>query len=316
MPRPGGMGRAHHDGNSMSETFIQYIKCVGTGAKHNRDLSYEEMQDAMGQMLTQQATPEQIAAFLLGWRLKPESVEEFRAALAVIDTHSRHERVENGLELGYPFDGKVDNPYLFPHAAALLAEHDLRVVVSGGALQPAKGGVTVRDVCRHLSLPANLHYFDRADYCPPLSSLTPIRQKLGIRTGLNTLERLPGAGRCDTALIGVFHKPYVQKYVEIFGPRYRRLVIVKGNEGTPEIFGRCRLWVHEEGRLEEHLIDPARYGVDYAKSFTPIGAGNLLKATRNPTESLASLARLNAALWLWAKGVAQNLDEGWERLDG
>ncbi|WP_456450596.1 anthranilate phosphoribosyltransferase [Hydrogenimonas sp.] len=299
-----------------SQTFIRYLKCVGTGAKHNRDLTPDEMRDAMRQMLSGEASPEQTAAFLLGWRLKPESVEEFRAALDVLDAHTRHTPVKNGLELGYPFDGKADNPYLFPLAAQMVAHRGLRVVVSGGALQPAKGGVTVRDVCRTLPMPGNLVYFDRENYCPPLAALSPVRQKLGLRTGLNTLERLPDVGHCDTALIGVFHKPYVQKYVEIFGNRYKRLVIVKGNEGTPEVFGKCRLWLCEGGEVTEHTIDPKSFGIDYAKSFERIDAKTSLAMLREPSEGLMRLARLNAALWLWAKGEAQNLEEGWERLGG
>jgi len=47
----------------MSEKFIKYIKCVGTGPKHNRDLTSEEMNDAIEQILSGIAEPEQITAF-------------------------------------------------------------------------------------------------------------------------------------------------------------------------------------------------------------------------------------------------------------
>ncbi len=300
----------------MSNDFITYIKCVGTGAKHNRDLTYEEMRDAMAQMLEGRASPEQAAAFLLGWRLKPESTGEFRAALEAIDELSVKTPVESSIELGYPFDGKADNPYLFPLAAKMVAPFGLNVVVYGGALQPAKGGVTVRQVCEALSMPDNLRYFDRSDYAPSLAALTPIRQRLGIRTGLNTIERLPGIADSDTALIGVFHKPYVKKYVEIFGRRYRRLLIVKGNEGTPEVFGKCRLWIHEDGSLEELTLDPASFGIGYRKSFEPIGKERSLQLLRSPSEELVELARLNAALWLFAKGRAETVEAAWEALGG
>ena len=300
----------------MDSAFIRYIKCVGTGARHNRDLSREEMQDAMARMLDGRASPEQISAFLLGWRLKPETTEEFLGAIDAIDAVTKKSPVENGIELGYPFDGKADNPYIFPLAAEALRPFGLDVVVSGGALQPAKGGVTVREVCRALPMPENLHCFDREDYCKPLADLSPVRMKLGIRTGLNTVERLPDVGACGTALIGVFHKPYVKKYAEIFGERYRRLLVVKGNEGTPEIFGKCRVWVCEAGEIAEQVVDPARFGIDYRKSFDPIGKEESLRMLREPSDALIQIARLNAALWLFAKGVAASLEEGWEMLHG
>ncbi len=298
----------------MDRPFIDYIKCVGTGAKHNRDLTYEEMRDAMHRMLNGSASPEQTAAFLLGWRLKPESVEEFRAALEAIDETSETFPVENGLELGYPFDGKADNPYIFPLAAGMVEPFGINVVVNGGALQPAKGGATVKDVVESVSTPANLRYMDRSLYNPKLAALTPIRRALGIRTGLNTIERLPGIAGCDTALIGVFHKPYVKKYIEIFGERYRRLVIVKGNEGTPEIFGKCRVWVYENGDTTEFAIDSASYGITYRKSFERIEREEGLGMLENPSSELMGVARLNAALWLYAKGVFDSLDSAYDRI--
>ena len=294
----------------MSGRFVRYIKCVGTGPKHNRDLSPEEMADAMERMLDGEATPEQTAAFLLGWRLKPETTEEFRAALAVLDTHTRHTPVEGGLELGYPFDGKADNPYLFPLVAPLLEPFGVTPVVYTGELQPSKNGVTVRDICDALPEVKNLKVLDRRDYCSKLAALSPVRQKLGLRTGLNTLERLPQAAKCDAAMIGVFHKPYVKKYVEIFADRYRRLVIVKGNEGTPEIFGKCRMWICERGEVNEEIVDPAHHGVSYDKSFERIGRERLIAATKEPSEALRKLARFNAAVWLYAAGKAKSVGEG------
>ncbi|WP_353661900.1 glycosyl transferase [Hydrogenimonas sp. SS33] len=299
----------------MNERFIRYLKCVGTGAKHNRDLSGEEMADAMTMMLEGSAEPEQIAAFLLGWRLKPESTEEFRAALAVLDSYTKKVPVEKGLELGYPFDGKADNPYLFHLAAAAVAPFGIRPVVYTGELQPSKNGLSVKEACDALDLPANLVRFDRKNYAPALAALTPVRQKLGLRTGLNTLERLPHVGGCDTAVIGVFHKPYVKKYIKIFGDRYERLIILKGNEGTPEIFGKCRLWVYEKGETEEIVVDPAKFGVTYRKSFERISKEEAIAQMREPDEALVKLAKFNAALWLFAKNEAATIAEGWEKID-
>ena len=300
----------------MSDNFISYLKCVGTGPRHNRDLSFDEMADAMAQMLGGQATPEQTAAFLLGWRLKPESVTEFRAALEVLDAHTQKHPVPESLELGYPFDGKIDNPYLFPLAAKFLAPFGLPLVVYGDALQPSKGGVTVRDVARAVPLPGNVRFFERHDYCPALARLSPVRKKLGLRTGLNTLERLPNVAGSPTAMIGVFHKPFVRKYVEIFAPRYRRLVVVKGNEGTPEIFGKTRLWLCEEGRCEEMVVDPARYGVTYEKSFRRSDHAALLQKLADPAPELVELARFNAAVWLFAADRAETPDDAWEMVGG
>jgi anthranilate phosphoribosyltransferase len=65
--------------------FHTYIKAVGTGKKHNRNLSEEEMYDCTIQMLNQDIFSEQISAFLLGWRINVESVDEFRGCLRALE---------------------------------------------------------------------------------------------------------------------------------------------------------------------------------------------------------------------------------------
>ena len=79
--------------------FTKYIRAVGTGPKGNRDLSYEESQDMMSQILSREVSNEEISAFLLGWRLKPESVEEFRGALAACDTLIKTQELTNSLRI-------------------------------------------------------------------------------------------------------------------------------------------------------------------------------------------------------------------------
>jgi len=61
--------------------FMKYIHAVGTGVKGNRDLTFKESVDMMEQILEQKVYPEQISAFLLGWRLKPETITEFQGAI-------------------------------------------------------------------------------------------------------------------------------------------------------------------------------------------------------------------------------------------
>ena len=45
--------------------FFKYIHAVGTGPKGNRDLTFQEAQDMMEQMLNQSVPNEQLAAYYL-----------------------------------------------------------------------------------------------------------------------------------------------------------------------------------------------------------------------------------------------------------
>jgi len=296
--------------------FYKYLHAVGTGLKGNRDLSFQESRDMMTQILDQSVHSEQIAAFLLGWRLKPETIEEFRGAISACDSYIMKKEVQNSIELGYPFDGKAKNPYIFPLVAQVLQESGLNLVVVGDEQQPSKGGITIKDVSCAIELPSNIHYFDRADFFKELNQLTEIRNRLGLRTGFNTIEKLPHVANSNYAITGVFHKPYVKKYVDIFSDRYKKFALIQGNEGTPELFSKGRLWIVKENELEEFIIDPAYYGINYRKSWDTITLEDSLNQLNNPSDEYMKLARLNAAIFLFVTDNASSIEEAYEKVNG
>ncbi|DAB27351.1 MAG: glycosyl transferase [Sulfurimonas sp. RIFOXYD12_FULL_33_39] len=296
--------------------FFKYIHAVGTGVKGNRDLAQDEAKDMMEQVLKQSVYGEQIAAFLLGWRLKPETTEEFRGVVEACDMFVKKTAVPNSIELGYPFDGKANNPFLFPLVAKALEKSELNLVVVGDDLAPAKAGITLKETATNIELNKNIYYFDRADFFKEMHDLTPLRMRLGLRTGLNTIEKLTHVASSEYAITGVFHKPFVKKYIEAFSNRYKRLALIQGNEGTPELFSKGRLWISEGDSVEEFIIDPEYYGVNYTKSWERITLEESLEQLNNPSQEFLKLARLNAAVYLFVAQKAATIDEAFEKLNG
>lgn len=294
--------------------FKQFIKAVGTGPKGNRDLSFEESEYAMEAIINGKATPEQIGAFLIGWRLKPESNEEYCGALAALDKHTHCETITDSLELGFPFDGKIATPYLFPLVAELLAPLNINLLVMGDERAPSKEGVTTKEICARLPVPRNVHYRDRKEYCQGLHNLTRLRNLLGLRTAINTLEKLPRVGKSKWAITGIFHKPYVPKYIEVFKGRYERFALLQGSDGAPEIFKKGKLWISTGDELQEYFIDPSHFGIEYVKSEEDLTLEEMLNILRDPDEKTMNLARLNAAVYLMVTGKAASLEEGIELL--
>jgi len=295
--------------------FHEYIRAVGTGPKSNRELTNTEMADAMQCILTQSVHSEQIAAFLLGWRVRLETNEELKTTFEVCERYIKRKTVENSIELGYPFDGKADNPYILPLVAKYLKKFDLNIVVSGDELQPAKKGLTLKELNASIKFDDNIHYFDRADYFRELSNLTKIRNILGLRTAFNTVEKLLNPGNSKYAINAAFHKPYVVKYNELFAKNYDHLVIVKGNEGTPEIFSKCKYWLNNDGEISEHLIDPEYFGINYKKSTSIISKEDSLNMTKNPSLDFEKLAKLNAAMFLIASKKSTDIKKAYEMID-
>ena len=292
--------------------FHTYIKAVGTGPKGNRDLSVQESEDMMRQMLSNDVYSEQIAAFLLGWRLKPETVEEFQGALVGCDAFITHAKVDNSIELGYPFDGKAKTPYLFPLIAEVVQKEALNLVVMSDDLTPAKNGITIKSLQESFILSKNVHYFDRKNYSKALHDLTQVRQRIGVRTGLNTIEKLPGVAQSDSAITGVFHKPYVKKYMQMYQERYKNFALIQGSEGGPELFKKGSLWLARDGEVSEHSVDPERYGIASMHFEDRTTADVMLDILKNPSKEYTQIAQLNGAILLFIANKANSLDEAYE----
>jgi len=295
--------------------FFKYIHAVGTGVKGNRDLTFEESVDMMTQILEQDIPSEQISAFLLGWRLKPETIDEFRGAVDACNRYIKKTDVANSIELGYPFDGKAKNPYIFPLVAKILESKDLNLVLIGDDKQPAKNGITIKDISQNIKFESNIHYFDRSIFFNEMHKLTDVRNKLGLRTAFNTIEKLPHVANSKYAITGVYHRPYVKKYIDIFSHRYERFALIQGNEGTPELFSKGRLWLSENKNLTEYVIDPKHYGIDYQKSWGSISYEESLAQLKDPSDEFLKLAKLNGAIYLFVVNKAKSIDEAFEMLD-
>lgn len=301
----------------MSEVlFKKYIKAVGTGPRGNRDLSIDETESAFDMILGRKVSVSQIAAFLLGWRLKPETTEEFKGALNSILRNTQCSLVNNSLELGIPFDGKNDSPYIYPLVAKMLLKFDVKLIVTGDHKIPAKDGVTTKEIEEHWQNVEKFYkYYDRKKYCEAISDLYEVRNDLGLRTALNTLEKYSGVAESRFCATGVFHKPYVEKYIEIFKDRLDGLLLVAGNEGSPELFKKSKCWFLKSGVVEELIIDPADFGIELdLKERYEIS--DCLQELENPSGNIVKIAALNAAIYLYLMSKVETIELGFKEILG
>jgi anthranilate phosphoribosyltransferase len=304
-------------------SFKRYIKAVGTGVKGNRDLSKEETFDAIEQILLNKATPAQSGAFLIGWRTKLETNEELSGAVEALRKYIKFTEVKDSIELGYSFDGRCENPFLFPLFENILDEfykknsdvRRLNLVISGDYLQPAKVGLTTKEIFANIDKGQYLHFFDRVEYLKELSDITPLRLELGLRTAFNTVEKLLNPSLSEYGVTTAFHKPYVQKYLEIFAPYFKDVIVLKGSEGSPEVLKDGKFWRMQEGSIVEENFSLKDFGINYSREFENISLEESLNIVKNPDDEIIKLAKLNVALYLLFAKRVSSLDEAWQRLN-
>ncbi len=303
--------------------FKTFIKAVGTGPKGNRDLSIDEACEAVTQILQNKPTQAQMGAFLIAWRTKLESQDEFKGAIKALKSFMKFKKIDDSIELGYNFDGRNNNPYLFPLYENILNNffqknkdvRRLNFVISGDLLQPTKKGITTKDIFKNFDEGQYLHYFDRVEYLNELSAITPLRHEFGLRTAFNTVEKALNPGLSEYAVVGAFHKPYVSKYIDMYEEYFKDMTVIRGSEGDIEIFKDSKFWQKKDDQIVEVEFSLKDFGINYDRIFENLTLEENLNILRNYDDDILKLAKFNVALYLLFAKRVDSLDEAWQRLN-
>lgn len=333
--------------------MIELLKEVGRGKRGARDLALDEAREAARLILHGEATPAQIGAFLVAERVKTESVEELQAFVeglresavrpAEADGAEHPRGTANGsrtaglrLDCAGPYDGRRKSFFASWPAAFLLAEAGLDVTLHGSGTLPPKRGITLHDMflvrgidmdrvsLERLSRAARetgVRYAPAERLCPPLARLRPIREQLGLRTMLNTAEKLVDYGRSDCLLLGIFHHTVAERYGRLLSRLgYRRAAIVQGMEGSEDLFidRPTNTWLAEPHGVVRNAIDPVRAGLrrevpetDWTAERQMETAELVLAGKAHP--AFVHMTVLNAAYRLQLAGQAGDLPDGIHR---
>ena len=189
------------------------------------------------------------------------------------------------------------------------------MVISTDLLQPAKAGITAKEIGKYFIFNKYVHLFDRAEYFKELSELTPLRHELGLRTVFNTAEKLLNPGLSEYGVTTAFHKPYVEKYLTMFKEYYKEILVVKASEGSPEVFKDGKYWREIEGKIVDSSFKLEDFGLSYDKKYEDISIEEALEIVNNPSEEILKLAKFNIALYLVFAQRVDTLEEAWKRIN-
>ncbi|MNW39074.1 Anthranilate phosphoribosyltransferase [compost metagenome] len=311
--------------------MIDILKEVGRGKRGARDLTYEEACYAAEQILTKKATPAQIGAFFLAERIKMENVDELYAFITICRKYAQRSQVQAGIDCAGPYDGRATSFMATFATSFVLASAGLPVTLHGTASLPPKWGVTVYDLLserskipptRSLSLHAaeltNVLFVSAEEWCPPLKELRPIREELGLRTTLNTIEKLIDYSYSPYLVYGVYHNTVFDRMSQlIMQLGYRKALIVQGPEGSEDVYINrpTRTYVVEGDKAELQIIDPELYGLDATPPEVHWTAAEQLRTAEQVLTGEAHIAFihqviLNGAVRLHIAEKVDSIEEG------
>ncbi len=260
--------------------MINILKEVARGKRGARDLSYEEALVAAEAILGQTASPVQIGAFLIAERIKLESIEELEAFVAVCRKLARREPVLQGLDCAGPYDGRKHSFIATFPTAFLLSAAGVPVTLHGTASLPPKWGVTLQDVIQKSGIDiarltqadaieaaagSGVLFAKAEDWCPPLGALRKLREDIGMRTILNTAEKLIDYSCSPYIVFGIYHNTVFDRLSRlIIKLGYQKGLIVQGVEGSEDLYidRPNRVYTITGGQAQLDIIDPESLGLE------------------------------------------------------
>lgn len=309
------------------------LKEVGRGKRGARDLGYDEALLAANAILDLKATPAQIGAFFIAERIKMESVEELEAFVTICRKHAYRAPIQQGLDCAGPYDGRKKSFFATFPTAFLLAAAGLPVTFHGAASLPPKWGVTLDDILKESGINADrlsrdhivraatdtgVLYVPAEEWCPPLKALRSIRIELGMRTVLNTAEKLIDYSQSPYLIFGVYHNTVFERMAQLADNlQFKKALIVQGMEGSEDLFIErpTRTYFVEEGQSRLHIIDPDTYGLETPVPDIDWTPAEQLRVSESVLQGRGHLAfvnqmMLNAAVRLQLAEKVDSIEEG------
>ncbi|GAA2799590.1 anthranilate phosphoribosyltransferase [Saccharopolyspora taberi] len=243
------------------------------------DLSAEDTAWAMDLVMTGEATPARVAAFVVALRAKGETPAEIRGMADAMLAHARPLRIDRRavdiVGTGGDRSGSVN---ISTMASLVTAAAGVPVVKHGNRAASSKCGTA--DVLEALGVAIDLAPEDVArcldevgiGFCfapvfhPGFKHAAVPRREVGIPTAFNVLGPLTNPARPSAGLIGSGDLRLAPVMAEVFAARGSSVLLVRGDDGMDEITTTTttNTWVVREGSVARERIDPADFGIAYS----------------------------------------------------
>ncbi len=301
-----------------------------------RDLTGDEMRSIMRAIMTGDATPAQIGGFLIGLRMKGETIEEITAAAEVMRSLASKVEVSaphlvdtcgTGGDERHTFNISTASAFVAAAAGAQVAKHGNRSVSSksGSAdVLEAAGARLDLDgarVARCIEQVGIGFMFAPVHHGAMKHAIGP-RREMAVRTVFNILGPLTNPAGAPNQVLGVFDRSLLHPLAEVLrrlGSRH--VLVVHAGDGMDEISVGAPTHVAElkNDSILSYSISPEDFGLQKGNvaALCVDGVEQSLAVIRGVFDNTPGPARdvvaLNAGAALYASGVAADFRAGVEQ---
>ncbi|VAW97003.1 Anthranilate phosphoribosyltransferase [hydrothermal vent metagenome] len=298
-----------------------------------RDLSPDEMTQVMRNIMTGEATAAQIGGFLVGLRMKGETVDEITAAASVmrelatgVDVTAEHvvDIVGTGGDGSSTFNISTACTFVVAAAGGTVAKHGNRSISSksGSADLLEAAGVSLElnaeQVAKCISDVGVGFMFAPKHHGAMKHAIGP-RKEMAVRTVFNLLGPLTNPAGAPNLLLGVYDKAWVEpiaKVLKNLGSRH--VMVVHSDDGMDEISIAAATQVSElkDGEIRNYKISPEDFDIPLSglESIVVDGAKqslDIIKSVFNGDKTPArDIVLLNSGAAIYVAGLSDSLKSG------
>lgn len=299
----------------------------------NNDLSRDEMHAVMQQIMTGEATPSQIGGFLIGLRMKGETVDEITAAAQVmrelstkvaINADSLVDTCGTGGDASGSFNISTASAIVAAAAGAKVAKHGNRSVSSksGSADVLEAAGVNLNLSAEQVAASVEqcgVGFMFAPNHHSAMKHAIGPRKEMGVRTIFNVLGPLTNPAGAPNQVMGVFDAKLCRPIAEVLQALgSRHVMVVRSDDGMDEISIAAPTQVAElkDGEITEYSIQPEDFGLqlsslDYIKVETAADSLAMIQLLLDGKEGAAAdIVALNAGAAIYVSGNADSLAAG------
>ena len=303
----------------------------------HREVFHDEMLHVMRQIMRGELTPAQIGGFVIGLRVKKESIGEIAAAAQVMREFATPVRVADvsrlvdtcgtGGDAAHTFNVSTASAFVAAAAGARVAKHMGRSVSSSSgsaevlealganiAMTPEQTGEAIDKL--------DIGFMFAPSHHAAMKYAAPVRKELGVRTLFNILGPLTNPAGALNQVMGVFHLDLVGIQVRVLqrlGSRH--VMTVYGLEGLDEISisGETMVGELRNGEINEYTIHPQQFGIElYDRRAIQVGtveeSKQMIQAVlENQPGPALNIVLLNAGAAIYVAGIAASLQAGIDR---
>ena len=298
-----------------------------------QDLTYAEAETVMDEIMSGQATPVQMSAYLTALSLKGETIDEITASAAGMRAHCIKllhdmdvlEIVGTGGDGSNSFNISTTSSLVIAAGGVPVAKHGNRAASSksGAADVLEELGVKITltpERSAEILKKINICFLFAQNYHIAMKYVAPIRKELSIRTVFNILGPLSNPAGANMELMGVYDQALVEPLAQVMANLgVNRGMVVYGQDSLDEISMCAPTSVCEikDGKFTSYEITPEQFGYEKCEKGaltggTPAENAEITKAIlkgeeRGPKRQAVCL---NAGAALYIAGKAASIEEG------